>query len=197
LLYSFLKRVVAVLFWLGRVKVEGKENFPSNGAVILAGNHVGFWDPIVVAAFVKRQIHYMAKEELFEHVLLAKLLIRLNAFPVKRGSADRKAMKTALRILEEEKVLGIFPEGTRSKTGELSKPQHGIAMLVLKGKAPVVPVAFIGTNKIFPLAWFSPVIVKIGTPVTYDEYYEAKLSTSLLEEVSRDIMDKISVLRSS
>ncbi len=197
MLYSFLKRVVAVLFWLGRVKVEGKENFPSDGAVILAGNHVGFWDPIVVAAFVERQIHYMAKEELFEHILLAKLLYKLNAFPVKRGSADRKAMKTALKILEEEKVLGIFPEGTRSKTGELSKPQHGIAMLVLKGKAPVVPVAFIGTNKIFPWSWFSPVEVKIGSPVTYDEYYDSKLSTSLLEEVSRDIMDKISILRSS
>lgn len=197
MLYSFLKRMMALLFWVGRVKVEGEENFPSDGAVILAGNHMGFWDPVVVAAFIDRQIHYMAKEELFEHVLLAKFFRQLNAFPVKRGSPDRKAMKTALRILEEEKVLGIFPEGTRSKTGELSKPQHGIAMLVLKGKAPVVPVAFIGTRKIFPWAWFSPVVVKIGKPVTYDEFYDAKLSTSLLEEVSRDIMDKISALRSN
>ncbi|MGE5543902.1 MAG: lysophospholipid acyltransferase family protein [Bacillota bacterium] len=197
MLYSFLKMIASVLFWLGRVKVEGKENFPADGAVILAGNHESFWDPVVVAAFIERKIHYMAKEELFEHVLIAKFLRRLNAFPVKRGSPDRTAMKTALKILEEGKVLGIFPEGTRSKTGELSKPQHGIAMLVLKGKAPVVPVAFVGTRKIFPWAWFSPVVVRIGSPVSYDEYYEAKLSTSLLEEVSRDIMDKISVLRAS
>ena len=197
MLYSFLKRIVAVLFWIGRVKVEGRENFPSEGAVILAGNHMGFWDPVVVAAFVDRPIHFMAKEELFEHVLLAKLLRKLNAFPVKRGSPDRTALKTALRILEEDKVLGMFPEGTRSKTGELSKPQHGIAILVLKSRAPIVPVMPIGTRKIFPWAWFSPVIVKIGAPISYDEYYDAKLSTSLLEEISRDIMDKISVLRAS
>lgn len=197
MLYSVLKSIVALLFRLGRVKVEGKENFPPEGAVILAGNHMGLWDPVLAAAFIDRQIHYMAKEELFDHVLIARFLRALNAFPVKRGSPDRKAMKKALEILDEQKVLGIFPEGTRSKTGELSKPQHGIAMLVLKGKAPVVPVAFVGTRKIFPWAWFSPVVVKIGSPVSYDEYYDAKLSTSLLEEISRDIMDKISVLRSA
>lgn len=197
MLYSVLKSIVALLFRLGRVKVEGKENFPPEGAVILAGNHMGLWDPVLVAAFIDRQIHYMAKEELFDHVLIARFLRALNAFPVKRGSPDRKAMKTALEILDEQKVLGIFPEGTRSKTGELSKPQHGIAMLVLKGKAPVVPVAFVGTRKVFPWAWFSPVVVKIGSPVSYDEYFDAKLSTSLLEEISQDIMDKISVLRSA
>ncbi len=197
MLYSFLKKIVSVLFWIGRVKVEGKENFPSEGAVIVAGNHLGFWDPVVVAAFIDRPIHFMAKEELFEHALLAKFLCKLNAFPVKRGSPDRTALKTALNILAENKVLGMFPEGTRSKTGELSKPQHGIAMLVLKSRAPIVPVMFIGTQKIFPWGWFSPVVVKIGKPISYEKYYDAKLSTSLLEEISRDIMDKISVLKAS
>lgn len=197
MLYSFLKRVFAVLFWVGRVKVEGKENFPANGAVIVAANHVSFWDPVVVAVFIDRKIHYMAKEELFEHVLIARFLRKLQAFPVKRGIPDRRALKIGLDILEEQKVLGIFPEGTRSKTGELSKPQHGIAMLALKGEAPIVPVACIGTNKIFPWAWMSPVVVRIGIPVRYEEYDGAKLSTSVLEEVSRDIMDKISHLRLS
>jgi 1-acyl-sn-glycerol-3-phosphate acyltransferase len=134
---------------------------------------MSFWDPIVIAAVVARKIHYMAKEELFEHILLARLFRTLNAFPVKRGAPDRRALKTGLELLAEQKVLGIFPEGTRSKTGELSKPQHGIAMLA------------------------SPVVVKIGPPVRYEEYYGSKLSTSVLEEVSRDIMDKISLLKSS
>ncbi len=195
--YSFLKRFVAILFWVGRVKVEGKESLPSDGGVILAANHESLWDPVVVAAVVDRQVHYMAKEELFEHDLIARFLRKLNAFPVKRGVPDRRALRKGLEILEEQRVLGIFPEGTRSKTGELSKPQHGIAMLALKGKAPVVPVACIGTRKIFPWAWFSPVVIRIGTPVMYEEYYEAKLSTSVLEEVSQDIMDKILLLRSS
>lgn len=196
MLYSFLKNLVAILFWIGRVKVEGKENFPAKGAVILAANHVSFWDPVVVAAFIDRKIHYMAKEELFEHVLIARFLRKLNAFPVKRGVPDRKALKMGLDLLQQEEVLGIFPEGTRSKTGEISKPQHGIAMLALKAEAPVIPVACIGTRKFFPWAWISPVLVRIGEPIRYEEYYGAKLSTSVLEEVSRDIMDKISMLRS-
>ncbi len=186
-----------VLFWIGRVKFEGRENIPAQGSVILAANHLSLWDPIVIAAAVNRKINYMAKEELFENIFLANFFSRLNAFPVKRGIPDRKSLKKGLELLAEGEVLGIFPEGTRSKTGELSKPQHGIAMLVLKGKAPVVPVACLGTKKIFPWGWFSPVVIIIGKPISYDEYYDAKVSTSLLEEVSKDIMDRISLLHNN
>ncbi|NLV15922.1 MAG: 1-acyl-sn-glycerol-3-phosphate acyltransferase [Syntrophomonadaceae bacterium] len=197
MLYSVLIKLFKVLFWLGRVKVEGRENIPAQGGVILAANHLSFWDPVVIAAVVNRKIHYMAKEELFENIFLASFFSRLNAFPVKRGLPDRKALKKSLVLLEEGKVLGIFPEGTRSKTGELSKPQHGIAMLALKGKAPVVPVACIGTKKIFPWGWFSPVVIIIGKALIYEEFYDAKVTTALLEGISKDIMDRISLLHNN
>jgi 1-acyl-sn-glycerol-3-phosphate acyltransferase len=186
--------VARFIFWLGKVKAEGLERFPGQGPVIIAANHISFWDPVVVAALLNRPVSFMAKEELFEHSILASFFSKLYVFPVKRGTPDRKALKKAMEVLEEQGVLGIFPEGTRSKTGELSKPQHGIAMLALKTKAPVVPVACLGTDKIFPWGWISPVIVKYGEPVRYEEYYGTRLSTSVLEEVSKDIMDKISDL---
>lgn len=185
--------IARLLVWLRGVKTEGLSNVPREGAVIIAANHLSSWDPIVIAAVIDRPIHYMGKEELFEHELLAGLLKSVYAFPVKRGAPDRKALKQALDVLEQQSVLGIFPEGTRSKTGELAKPHHGIAMISLKGNATVVPVACIGTDRFCSIRR-PAVTVRFGQPVKYEEYYNSRLSATVLEEVSKDIMEKISYL---
>ncbi len=194
MLYRLLRRLFAVLFWIGRVKVIGRENLPATGGVIIAANHLSIWDPVVIAVGVEREISYMTKEEAFEHTVVASFLSALNAFPVKRGIPDRKAMKVGLEVLEQGKVVGIFPEGTRSKSGEISKPHHGVAMLALKGRVPIVPAACKGTRRFFPCGWFSPVKVIFGKPLEYDEYFDARITTVLLEAVSKDIMDNIACL---
>jgi 1-acyl-sn-glycerol-3-phosphate acyltransferase len=118
----------------------------------------------------------------------------LGSFPVKRGQADRAAIRRALQILEEGKVLGLFPEGTRSKTGELQKPHPGAAMIALKGQAPIVPVACLGTQRIFSKGWFHSFTVRFGKPMVYNQYFEQKLTTKTMELVSQEIMDEIGSL---
>ncbi|MCR4399974.1 MAG: lysophospholipid acyltransferase family protein [Syntrophomonadaceae bacterium] len=180
-----------MLLWLFRWRVEGEEHIPRTGPVILAANHLSNWDPILVGAACSRPVHFMAKEEMFRSRWLAWLLTRIHAFPVRRGSADRRALRTALDRLAQGEVLGIFPEGTRSKTGELARPQPGIAMLALRSGAPVVPVACIGSDRVLPLGWKRPLLVRVGEPICYEELYGTRLSAPLMETVSQDIMEHV------
>lgn len=194
MLYSVLCKILSIIFYILGLKANGVKNIPQKGSAIIAANHVSNWDPIVVALVINRPIHFIAKAELFNSVLLGKLLYKLHAFPIKRGAGDRRAIRNALKILEEENILGIFPEGARNKVGEDLKAQSGVAMLALKSQVPVVPVACIGTDKKIPFGWFQTLEVRIGTPVLYAEYAEQKVNSAVLEEVSIDIMKKINVL---
>ena len=109
-------------FWYGlilRTRVIGAENIPASGAFILAANHVSNWDPPFLGTFIDREICYMGKEELFRNPVMAWICRNLHVFPVKRGAADKSAIKTAVKLLRDGNCFGIFPEGTRSKTGKL------------------------------------------------------------------------------
>ena len=148
-MYNFLCLLLGAIFSIFfRWKVIGAENIPAAGGVIIAANHVSLWDPPVLGAAIPRRIHFMAKEELFTNPVFSWLITKLGAFPVKRGIADRTAIRTALSLLENGSVLGLFPEGTRSKTGVLGAPEPGLAMLAIKAGVPVVPAAIVGTNKL-------------------------------------------------
>lgn len=148
-MYNFLCLLLGAVFSIFfRWKVTGAENIPAAGGVIIAANHVSLWDPPVLGTAIPRRIHFMAKEELFTNPVFRWLITKLGAFPVKRGIADRTAIRTALSLLENGSVLGLFPEGTRSKTGVLGAPEPGLAMLAIKAGVPVVPAAIIGTNKV-------------------------------------------------
>ncbi|NLC06928.1 MAG: 1-acyl-sn-glycerol-3-phosphate acyltransferase [Syntrophomonadaceae bacterium] len=196
MLYPFARGLFRGIFRvLWRWKISGLDNFPVKGPVVVVSNHVSNWDPIVIGTALPRPVHFMAKEELFRYPLLGNLLIRLNAFPVKRGQPDRSAIRRALEILGAGGVLGLFPEGSRSKTGELLKPQPGVAMIALKAKVPVLPVACVGTDKMGKKgSFFQSFEVRIGKPIEYIEYYEQKLSTKNLEIISQDIMEQIALL---
>ncbi len=194
MLYSFLRAILQVLFFLLGLKAEGLHNIAEKGPLILAANHVSYWDPIVVAIAVKRPINFMAKAELFDHHLLGFFVKRLNAFPVRRGMADRNAIKKALLFLEEGKILGIFPEGMRNLKEEDLKAQAGVAMIALKSGAPVVPVACVGTNRILPLGWFRPLKVRVGDPIGLEEYQGQKVNSAVMEKLSSEIMTKINLL---
>ncbi|MGA5690397.1 lysophospholipid acyltransferase family protein [Cytobacillus pseudoceanisediminis] len=183
-LYSFAKAAVyGVLKPIYRFEVIGKENFPAEGGVLLCSNHIDNLDPPVVGINAPRPVYFMAKEELFNVPVLGKILPDLNAFPVKRGMSDREALRKGLGILKEGNVLGLFPEGTRSKTGQLGKGLAGAGFFALRSEAHVVPCAIIG-----PYKAFSRLKVVYGKPIDMKDLRERKASA---EETTELIMSEI------
>ncbi|WP_077621716.1 lysophospholipid acyltransferase family protein [Sediminibacillus massiliensis] len=178
-LYTFAKNVVTVLLYpLYRIKVEGKENVPKQGPVIICANHISNLDPPVVGITCPRDIYFMAKEELFQKKFLGGLLTRIHAFPIKRGMKDRNALRKALDILGRGETLGLFPEGTRSKTGQIGKGLSGAGFFALRSEAYIVPCAIIG-----PYKPFSRLKVIYGKPIEMDKYRENKTSAKDVTEV--------------
>ncbi|AFM40807.1 1-acyl-sn-glycerol-3-phosphate acyltransferase [Desulfosporosinus acidiphilus SJ4] len=163
-IYNFAKGMFRLQFKLMGWNVQGVENMPLEGPVILAINHVSMWDPVVAASSIPRPVRFMAKEELFSFPLLGWLFNKLGAFPVKRGQGDMNAIRQSLAILKEGQVLGMFPEGTRSKTGEIQKGMPGMVLLMEKSKASIVPIKVNGTQHMFK-GWGNLSVV-IGKPLT-------------------------------
>lgn len=146
-------------------EVIGVEKVPKSGGVVVSPNHISNLDPPLLGISLPRQVHFMAKEELFRVPVLNKILYIVGTFPVKRGGGDSHALKVAMRILNDGQVLGIFPEGTRSKTGEIRKVHVGAAMFSLRTHSPLVPVAIIG-----PYRLFRKIRIVYGNPILPDEY---------------------------
>ncbi len=146
---------------LYRIEVVGAERIPASGPAILVANHESIWDPFVLAAATEREIHYMAKSELFRTRPLAAAMRALNAFPVERGGGDRTAMGEAARLLASGALLGMFPQGT-SKPERQHGWHRGAARLALVSGAPVVPVRLAGTR---PLPRRTRIRIVVGEPV--------------------------------
>lgn len=172
-----------------RWHVIGADNIPKEGPVILCANHISLWDPPLLGSGIERQVHFMAKEELFRIPVISFLLTKFGALPVKRGAGDRGAIRATLKLLEDGKIFGIFPEGTRSKTGELGPGLSGVAMFGLKSEAAVIPVAIIG-----PYRLFKPVTIIYGTPIDLSEQRERKGNSETLKETTEIIMKHIQAL---
>lgn len=174
-----------------RLHVSGLENLPAGG-VIVAPNHVSNFDPPVIGCALPRRIHFMAKEELFKTPIFRWIITNLCAFPVRRGTADRGAIRNTLSLLAAGEIVGIFPEGTRSKTGQLGKPEAGLAMIAAKAAVPVVPTAVFGTNKVFSDGHILPQIrVVFGAPLYINPGRNDK---EALEEFNAAVMQAISRL---
>jgi len=147
--YSGANHAIRVLLWIiGRWTVTGRDNIPAEGALIVVSNHLSNGDPPILAAgLARRRVRFMAKIELFKYPLGA--IIRLyGAFPVRRFDADVGALLNADRILKRGGVLGMFPEGTRSRSGRLGKPHPGTALIALRSGATVIPCAITGTEQL-------------------------------------------------
>lgn len=199
MLYRLSSFILSVFFrFTGGVTFIGRENIPRAGGVILAPNHISYVDPPIVGCYLRRQVHYMAKEELFRSKLLAAWMRWVGTFPVRRGTADRKALKHAIDLLNQGRVVCIFPEGTRSPDGKLQNPELGIGLIALKSQAPIVPVAVIGTDKVLPpnskRLYRHRVKIVYGKPLTFPQPVQSKESRQLLEEVGRATMSAISEL---
>ena len=190
--YSLVRRFFQFVFTLFfRARVSGVENIPANGPVILASNHLSLIDPPLVGAFSTRPARFMAKEELFAHPLFGTIIKALGAFPVRRASADRQAIKNGLAILDEGGVMAIFPEGTRSLNGEVGKAMPGVLMLAAKSGAAIVPIALGGTNLISRQNWFPRVSIRFGIPYQLPEVN----NRHELDEQGDILMEKIRCLK--
>jgi 1-acyl-sn-glycerol-3-phosphate acyltransferase len=164
-LYEFAKGMFRFQFKLMGWNIQGVENMPPEGPVILAINHQSIWDPLVAASSLPRKVSFMAKEELFSIPVLGGIFSKLGAFPVKRGQGDMNAIRQSLAILKEGRVLGLFPEGTRSKNGEIQKGLPGMVLLMEKSKASVVPIKVFGTRHLLTKGWGNIAVV-VGKPMT-------------------------------
>jgi 1-acyl-sn-glycerol-3-phosphate acyltransferase len=186
------------MYWIGylicklyfmlihRWKVKGKKHRPAGGPLIIMSNHISYFDPPIIGSAMNRQVYFMAKEELFNNPIFGWVLKKIGVFPIKRGKPDRKAIRKAFKILEENKVLGLFPEGTRHKSGDLGPAQSGSILLALKSKAPILPVAIKYKND-----KFKKTQVSIGKPFTLNQYYNNKLDQKQKQEVGKIMMRKI------
>jgi len=153
---TLLRLIYATVFPL---RATGLEHIPDTGPVLLCSNHISVLDPTTVGVKVKRKVHYMAKEELFRNPVIGAFLRAINAFPVKRGGVGKEAIRTALQLLRDGKVMGIFPEGTRN-TGDTGMGKKGAALFALRSGAVVIPVAIVG-----PYRPFRRMTIHYGAPV--------------------------------
>lgn len=194
--YWILKAILTpVLRFLFRVKVEGKENIPKKGPIIMASNHVSFSDSIFLPLVLGRRITFVAKAEYFDDPKTAWFFRAVGQIPIRRegGDAAQRALDTAREVLEGGGVFGIYPEGTRSPDGRLYKGRTGIARLALQTKAPIIPVAMIGTREAQPIGqvkpnFFSTITVRFGKPMTFPHLADRGDDRMALRNITDEVM---------
>ena len=185
--HVLIRWIFRILFGL---RIKGWEKVPKEGPVIIAPNHRSNYDPpLVGAAIPQREVYYFAKKGLFTNKLFSWFLMSFNAFPADTERVDMAAIRKAINILKEGKALMMFPEGTRSKTGEFLPAQPGVGWLALKLKVPIVPVLIWGTHEPMWNHFFkrTPFYIKFADPV----YPEGEPSTENGRKLSQYVLDKI------
>ena len=183
-------------------EVRGREHVPLTGAVIVASNHISFWDPPLVGSAAVRELNFLAKEELFRTPVLGPLIRTFNAIPIRRGVADLSGLTRAMDVLRAGRALIMFPEGTRARDGELHEPRPGVGMLAVATDARVVPVYISGSNQ--PGKWLfrrGKVRVWFGPPRTWRELAgpdaELEPGRALYRSVGAGVMREIAALKAS
>jgi 1-acyl-sn-glycerol-3-phosphate acyltransferase len=153
-----------------RLKIYGRENLIEDGPAIYASNHASFLDPPLVGVACRKELFYLARKTLFEKPVLGPLLPRINCIPVDRDRGDVAAVRALLRLLKEGKRVVVFPEGTRSKDGNLQPARAGLGLIIAKSLAPVVPVRVFGSYAAFPRSGgihFVPITLVVGKPIFF------------------------------
>jgi 1-acyl-sn-glycerol-3-phosphate acyltransferase len=180
------------LYFQGRI--YGADKVPQRGSLVVVSNHASNFDPPLLSNCVGRPVAFMAKEELFSVPVLGHLIRLYGAYPVKRGSADRSAIRAALEALEQGWAAGVFLQGTRTEDGRITEPKLGGALLAAKAQAPLLPVSLWGTEAIlsqgrkFPRS--TPVTVRIGDPIPPPESTDREVLTACTQQCT-DIINKM------
>lgn len=175
----------AMLF-IFRLKFVGRDKVPKEGGVIVAFNHRSNWDPVIAGLSCKRQLRFMAKEELFANPLFSALIKGLGAFAVHRGKGDIGAVKASLHILNDGAVMLMFPEGHRIKNNKKVKAKPGVALIAQRAKVPIIPVCISGDYK-----WLHRITVTYGNPISLEEYYGKKMTQEEIQNIADGVLDSI------
>jgi 1-acyl-sn-glycerol-3-phosphate acyltransferase len=201
-LYWIIKAVVTpVLRICCRIRVDGKENLPRSGPVILAANHRSFLDSIFIPLVVPRRVTFVAKAEYFDDKRVAWFFRGVGQIPIRRegGSASERALESATEVLEAGGVFGIYPEGTRTRDGKLHRGHTGAARLALRTGAPIIPVGLIGTDEVQPIdsklpRLFKTVRICFGEPIPLDHYAGRHDDRLALRDVADEVMYELAQL---
>jgi 1-acyl-sn-glycerol-3-phosphate acyltransferase len=202
--YWFLKHLVLgpLLKTIYRPWVEGKENIPETGPVIIVGNHMSVIDSFFMPLMIDRRVYFLAKSDYFSGRgfwgwIVKQFMLSIGQLPIDRsgGRASEQSLGTGLGILERGHVLGIYPEGTRSPDGRLYRGRTGVARLALESGAPVVPAVMIDTDKAMPIGTKVPRIRRIGTvigkPMDFSRFSEMTSDRFVLRSITDEIMYEI------
>ena len=179
-----------------RIRVSGREHIPVTGGFILASNHISYYDPLLLGSWSTRQMYFFAKAELFRNRLFGAIISRTNAIPVKRGTVDRQAVDRALEAIVGGYGLVMFPEGTRSRTGQFLDPKGGLGMLAIRAQCPIVPAYVHGADRLKDCFWGRDRLsISFGEPFGMEwvsKFHETKEG---YESLSREVMGRISEIK--
>jgi 1-acyl-sn-glycerol-3-phosphate acyltransferase len=177
---------------LTSVEIVGLDNVPRQGQIIVIGNHTSYLDPVLVGAFIPRRIVFMSKKENLTNPIARFVIYSYGVFPVDRGNVDRSALGRTDEVLEAGGALGMFPEGTRSRTGELRRAKAGTALVALRHNAPILPIAIAGAQHgVFGqlLRLRRPRLrMVIGRPFTLPQTEGEAISKDVLTRLTDDLM---------
>lgn len=178
------------IFFLFRVEIINAEKEPDSGALVCA-NHLSNIDPIIICASLEKQVCYMAKKELFKIPVISGLLKKLGAFPINRGAVDMSSMKNAIKLLSENRFVGLFPQGTRYSgvSPRDTQVKSGAGMLLSRADSDVLPVAIITKNNKFKLG--RKVYVVLGDVIKHEDLGYCDKTREEFNRVSGYIFEKI------
>lgn len=173
-----------------RVKIEGIENVPKNSACIICGNHVHALDAPALIASTSRKIRFMAKQELWKSVGFKFMAWIFEVFPVARGQKDTEAIKTSMKILKSNKILGMYPEGTRNGIERGIKPKNGAVNLAIRMNVPIIPFGVSGSFKPF-----TKVVYRFGEPINFSNYKDDAKNKEIVDGLTSEVMSRVIELR--
>lgn len=198
--YAFVRWLVKTFYFGTHGGLTGvdEQNVPSTGPLIVAVNHQSHLDPPATACATRRQLTFLAKEELFRNRFFGGLISSLGAFPVRRGEGDSEAIRRTIALLEEGEAVLVFPEGTRGDGITLNPFNRGVAMFAKRTGAPVIPVGLVGTNIVMPRGKSkgrkAPMRAKFGRPFTYAEVAEGRPDREARELFTKRLETEIQAL---
>lgn len=173
-----------------RVKIEGIENVPKNSACIICGNHVHALDAPALIASTSRKIRFMAKQELWKSVGFKFMAWIFEVFPVARGHKDTEAIKTSMKILKSNEILGMYPEGTRNGIERGIKPKNGAVNLAIRMNVPIIPFGVSGSFKPF-----TKVVYRFGEPMNFSNYKDDAKNKEIVDGLTSKVMSRVIELR--
>ena len=199
--YSVARSLAAtVLGFLSGWQVRGLDELPLEGGLVIASNHISFWDPPLIGAAIPRESYFLAKEELFQTPVLGPLIRSVNAIPIRRGAADLQGLRRAIDALRRGAAVLLFPEGSRMRDGELHPARPGVGLMAVNAEVPIAPCFISGSNH--PGRWWhrgARVRIRFGSARDWRDYAgpESDLTPGrpLYQRIGARVMEDIARLR--